>query len=611
MYSQKSQSQAGKQISMGGVLPKTQTTPSAERQVYIPMPTKDKKRGGNNIDHMLVTTNAKVTAAVEGLKAYYREFIRPLEEAYHFSNFHSAPLEDSDLEAAPMVLLIGQYSVGKTSFINYLIERDFLSMRIGPEPTTDRFCAVMYGSTEQVIPGNALASAINLPFRGLQRFGTALLNRLEASFCNAPMLQRVTFIDTPGVLSGEKQRINRQYNFTEVTRWFVERSDRVLVLFDAHKLDISDEQKQVIEVLNGHDEKVRCILNKADSVSSQQQMRVYGAQMWSLSRVFKSPEVVRVYTGSFWSQPLQPCGSQELLLHEEADLLADIRSLPRDHAIRRLNEMVKRCRQVKVHILIIDYLRSKFGRFGRKKKQEELLNDLLTHFKTIQKMHDLPIGDFPHMSKFRDTIAEMNIWEFPAFDKKKFEKLEWVLSTGIPELIRTIPSINEQYDDNHNISPTNNSVINADVSTDISDMKNIGSMDEESRINAKQHNPFEVRDDQIIPTMWSIPTYYTKKYLDEFRDMHLVSNKLSGNNARDILLQSGLQPKELHKIWELSDIDQDGNLDSDEYILAMYLVNLKIEDQSFQIPDKLDLQLIPPSKRQLAASRGLTNIDEA
>ncbi len=41
--------------------------------------------------------------------------------------------------AKPQVLLIGQYSVGKTSFIRYLLGRDFPGQRIGPEPTTDRF----------------------------------------------------------------------------------------------------------------------------------------------------------------------------------------------------------------------------------------------------------------------------------------------------------------------------------------------------------------------------------------------------------------------------------------------------------------------------------------
>ena len=44
--------------------------------------------------------------------------IRPLEELYKFHEFYSPLLEDADLEAKPMVLLLGQYSTGKTSFIS-------------------------------------------------------------------------------------------------------------------------------------------------------------------------------------------------------------------------------------------------------------------------------------------------------------------------------------------------------------------------------------------------------------------------------------------------------------------------------------------------------------
>ena len=71
-----------------------------------------------------------------------------------------------------------------------------------------------------------------------------------------------------------------RYNFAEVIEWLAERVDRIILLFDAHKLDISDEFRRVIECMRGYDDKVRIVLNKADMVDHQQLMRVYGALMW-------------------------------------------------------------------------------------------------------------------------------------------------------------------------------------------------------------------------------------------------------------------------------------------------------------------------------------------
>jgi len=64
-------------------------------------------------------------SVTDGLKSLYRQRIRPVEEAYKFGEFYSPLMNDGDFDAKPMVLLIGQYSVGKTSFIRYLLGRDF------------------------------------------------------------------------------------------------------------------------------------------------------------------------------------------------------------------------------------------------------------------------------------------------------------------------------------------------------------------------------------------------------------------------------------------------------------------------------------------------------
>lgn len=139
-----------------------------------------------------------------------------------------------------------------------------------------------------------MCSQQDRPFTGLSPFGNNFLSRLEGVELNSPVLYNVTLVDTPGILSGQKQR-NRNYDYESVMKWFGERADLVIVMFDAHKLDISDELKRVMELFIPHIDKIRIVLNKADSISTQQLMRVYGALMWSLGKVLNTPEVCRVY----------------------------------------------------------------------------------------------------------------------------------------------------------------------------------------------------------------------------------------------------------------------------------------------------------------------------
>ena len=162
----------------------------------------------------------------EGLKELYRKKVLPLEMASKYSHFASPPMGPSDFDAKPMVLIMGQYSVGKTSFIRSLVQQDFPGQRIGPEPTTDRFTAIMHTGSHKageaakryfgadgkeqfaqgrLVPGHALVMQSDKPFQGLSTFGNNFLSKFEGAEVPASILQNITIVDTPGVLAGEKQ----------------------------------------------------------------------------------------------------------------------------------------------------------------------------------------------------------------------------------------------------------------------------------------------------------------------------------------------------------------------------------------------------------------------
>ena len=178
-------------------------------------------------------------------------------------------------------------------------------------------------------------------------------------------------VDTPGVLSGEKQT-TRDYNFVQVLGWFAARSDMIIIMFDTLKLDLGDELLEVIRSLEPFHDRIRCVLNKADQVDKQRLLRAFGALMWNLGKVIHTPEVMRVYVGSFWDQPPLFDDSLSLLQAEQADLMRDIRELPRHATVQRISELVKRIRLCKVHSYLIGHVKQKLPTFGKQKKFDQV-----------------------------------------------------------------------------------------------------------------------------------------------------------------------------------------------------------------------------------------------
>lgn len=81
---------------------------------------KDDNNNMNNYNNNNSSTNLD-NIVIQELKSLYTNKLLPIEKKYLFHNFNSPEILDSELSAKPTVLLIGQYSTGKTSFIRHLI----------------------------------------------------------------------------------------------------------------------------------------------------------------------------------------------------------------------------------------------------------------------------------------------------------------------------------------------------------------------------------------------------------------------------------------------------------------------------------------------------------
>ncbi|KAF4713514.1 hypothetical protein FOZ63_030796 [Perkinsus olseni] len=73
--------------------------------------------------------------------------------------------------------------------------------------------------------------------------------------------------------------------------------------------------------------------------------------------------------------------------------------------------------------------------------------------------------------------------------------------------------------------------------------------------------------------VWRISRKHLEKYTEVFKAVS-TSGFVSGADARDLLVRSGLGSEELTQIWDLADVGRDGQLSYPEFLVAMHLVTM-------------------------------------
>ncbi|KAI3283263.1 hypothetical protein CBS147309_1313 [Penicillium roqueforti] len=102
---------------------------------------------------------------------------------------------------------------------------------------------------------------------------------------------------------------------------------------------------------------------------------------------------------------------------------------------------------------------------------------------------------------------------------------------------------------------------------------------------------------------WAITKEEKKIYDDLFRAWDgFRKGFISGETAIEIMGQSGLNRKDLERIWTLADPHNRGRLNMDEFAVAMHMIYRALN--GYPVPSRLPPELVPPSTRHLNDSIG-------
>ena len=168
----------------------------------------------------------------------------------------------------PLVSVMGEYSVGKSTFINALLGAELLPT--GEGVTTGTVVWLRYAEDERarvvyhdghVLERNTLG-AVDALVREDEEGQTARDIRHVELFLDTPILRRINIVDTPGLNAPFPEH-------AETTEEFLEKSDAILFLFNVEAAGKANEG-EFLEKVKSHRRKALAIVNQIDLVPSHE-----------------------------------------------------------------------------------------------------------------------------------------------------------------------------------------------------------------------------------------------------------------------------------------------------------------------------------------------------
>ncbi|XP_062915521.1 sarcalumenin isoform X3 [Mobula hypostoma] len=435
-----------------------------EEEPPLQLPFRDRSHIDKTLRLNEKTTTDDFSGVLQRLRKIYNNAIRPMEQAYKYNELRQHEItaypgrsmtsfQDGEIVSKPMVLFLGPWSVGKSTMVNYLLGLDetVYQLYTGAEPTTTEFTVLTHGNKIRTVEGIVMAADSARSFSPLEKFGQNFLEKLVGIEFPHKLLERVTIVDTPGIIENRKQQ-ERGYPFNDVCQWFIDRADLIFVVFDPTKLDVGLELELLFRQLKGRESQIRIILNKADNVATQELMRVYGALFWSLAPLINVTEPPRVYVSSFWPFEYQPDTNQNLFLKEEVSLLEDLNQVIENRLENKIAFIRQHAIRVRIHALLVDrYLQTFKDKMTFFSDPELVFNEILDEpdkfyiFKSILAKTNVSKFDLPNPSVYKDFFGINSINSFKVLSAHcsymggcLLEKIERIITHELPALLGAI-----------------------------------------------------------------------------------------------------------------------------------------------------------------------------
>lgn len=237
---------------------------------------------------------------------------------------------DATLKWKPIVLIIGNYSSGKSTLINELVGQEI--QRTGQAPTDDSFTIITSDpGTENVeTPGSTLVNDERLPFRHFKKFGEKLISHVCLKQINSPLLENMAVIDSPGMLDATSEN-DRGYDYMKVLGEFAKMADLIVLMFDPHKAGTIKESYDAIRNTlpeKSGEHRIVFVMSRIDECDHLSDFtRSYGTLCWNMSQMTGRKDIPHIFL-TYAPSAVDPETVAEGWPQERDELIEKIKKAP-------------------------------------------------------------------------------------------------------------------------------------------------------------------------------------------------------------------------------------------------------------------------------------------